>query len=312
MQFIINPSTNRKIKFGGRTHRAISLMDRRSRQLGGLDDNQEKFFESSRRGDLEEVQRLSKLPDVHPGAAFDRAIILASQNGHLKVVEFLASLPDVNPGGQNDLALIVASDNGHFNVVKYLESLPSVNPAARDNKAIGFAVRNNDLPMVVLLANSSQVDPIETTTLDDLILKTYNLPILKFLLAIKGDSTFNPSFRHISEANRELMIKTAKKHYREKFTKDAINHPKQIKVLLAAANLISPVNFTPQEISDAKKEIKKEQVQYLLPDAWKICTSLRDISLLEQIEILDNSSKYAKNIPYHVKWEIIYKCKHFK
>jgi hypothetical protein len=66
------------------------------------------------------------------------------------------------------------------------------------------------------------------------------------------------------------------------------------------------------DIDMARKEIRQEQVRVLMPDVFKICTTLRDISALEQMEILDNVSPFAKNIPDKIKWDMITKCKHFK
>lgn len=194
----------------------------------------------------------------------------------------------------NQKLFIDAVEKGDLEDVIALSKLRDVDPTANNNEAIQIASKHGRLPVVKFLAGLPNVDP--TANNNEALQYAGDLgylSVVKYLVAIGAFDKGTLQYTFFPVINALLIAADA-------MSLDDIRALREIGKIPSETQLTT-----------AKKDLKNEQKAYLLENGiMDICTSLNDYPLLVVMLIVDETIKYARNIPQYIKWNILERCKH--
>ena len=120
--------------FQKKTARVSSTKNQQIKMGSSVSQLNAELVISSKKGDLEAVNRLLKDTRLDPSTYNNEAIIMASSNGHIKVVDRLLEDSRVDPSAQGNYALLSALRNKHIKIVDRLLKDTRVNAKASTNQ----------------------------------------------------------------------------------------------------------------------------------------------------------------------------------
>lgn len=251
--------------------------------------------------DLNIIKEIVEMDPNMPDWAYNAALLSAASAGDLDIVKYISKLPGVNVAYQNSQAIINAYSIFRLDIVDYLFTLSGADITMQNHRALMDAIDNNNLDLVKFIATMSYID----ITIDNQSAIRYaawhsSVDIFNFILTL-------PNVDPSTSGNIIIHNLTFPSSIDNKIPNYALHRVVKCAILLYYEPSIKQT-IHPDDYRSYHKFICK----YISSHVHKMATIFIELPVPLIIEIIEQSMDGCIYVPYHIKWNMIVKIKHWK